>query len=541
MDSKPAFYGSMMSLALDLAPKKTRESTSKVRTGCSTCKARRVKCDEAKPICRRCALGDRKCQYNIERAAPPRNVITVYLPPTRSQPISFLHDRGLDFFHQNLAAKLDGQFDSKFWSRLVLQLSHSEPSIRHTVSAISAIYQDVESSLRHPAGYVNANPKAQQEWKTAVRSLSARIQAHPDSSFVPLVCCLLFICIEFLRGDVESSLLHVQSGLNILATLRRGTDAAAGLRPNLSSHDFKAVEDHIFPIFSRLSLLSCLIGRITPPIYAPIAEEDIPQEDLTDSRQRLYEISDSCIRFIGEAIIKAEMFQIDVDDLIRQVKLQTRLDAWCDQLDKLVQRLRAAGNPAKQDALNILLAHYKVIYIWLRVCTTAEETATDSYYTDFEELLHYAEQIAKAGVRIATPQLLSFDMQILGPLYYTALKCRYPAIRRRALEMLQLVPRREGVWNGHYAYITAKRVIELEEKHLNEQGLPDETLRVHGLPLPDDESRVYHLGELPFGFQRFDHSVVPSPACPGTVKAMFRTKPWGPLGEWQTITEYIKL
>jgi hypothetical protein len=149
-----------MTPGLDLAPKRTRESTSKVRTGCSTCKARRVKCDESKPICRRCTIGGRKCEYNTARAAPPpRNVITVYLPRTQSQPVFFVNDRGLDFFHQNLAAKLDGQFDSKFWSKLVLQLSHSEPSIRHAVSAISVIYQDVESSLRHPAGYVNANPR----------------------------------------------------------------------------------------------------------------------------------------------------------------------------------------------------------------------------------------------------------------------------------------------------------------------------------------------------------------------------------------------
>ncbi|KAH7142616.1 hypothetical protein B0J13DRAFT_555869 [Dactylonectria estremocensis] len=530
-----------MTPGLDLALKRTRESTSKVRTGCSTCKTRRVKCDEAKPICRRCAVKGRKCEYNIARAPPPRNVITVYLPPTRSQPVFFVNDRGLDFFHQNLAAKLDGQFDSKFWSKLVLQLSHSEPSIRHAVSAISVIYQDVELSLRHPAGYVNANPEAQQEWNTAVKSLSARIQTYPNSDLVPLVCCLLFICIEFLRGNVESSMLHVQSGFNILAALRCNSDAALGLGSNLSSNDLKAIEDHIVPMFLRLNVLCSLAGRITPPMYAPTTKEDSPQEDLTDSRRRLFEISDTCIRFIGEASLKAAMFQIDIDDLVEQVKLQTRLDAWCDQLDELLERMKAAGNPAKRDALNLLLVHYKVIYIWMRVCTTAGEMATDSYHTDFDELVYYAEQIAKPGVGMATPQPLSFDMQILGPLYYTALKCRHPAIRRRALEMLQLAPRREGLWNGHYAYVTAKRVIELEERHLNGQELPDETLRLHGLPLPDDTSRTYNLGDMPFDVRKFNHSIVPSPAYPGTLEAVFRTKPWGLLGEWQTTTEYIKL
>lgn len=527
-----------MTPRLDLAPRRTRESTSKVRTGCSTCKARRVKCDEAKPICRRCAVGGRNCMYNATNAIPPRrNVITIYLPPTQSQPTLFANDRGLDFFHQNLASKLDGQFDSKFWSRLVLQLSHSESSIRHAVLAISIIYQDVESSLQHPAGYVNSNPEGQREWNTAIKSLSTRIQVRPNSHLVSLVCCLLFTCIEFLKGNIESSLLHVQSGFNILAAIRHNSDSGFAI----SSHDLQAVEDHVVPIFSSLNVLCSLAARMMPPMYAPAAEEDSPHQNFTDSRRRLIGLSDTCIRFIHDASIKAAMFQIDFNDLVDQFKLQARLDAWRDQLNDLVERKRTAGSHDNQDALNLLLVHYKVTYIWLRVCTIAGEMAADSYHKDFEELVHYAEQFTKSGAERATPQPLSFDIQILGPLYYAALKCRHPTIRRRALELLKLAPRREGLWNGHHAYVTAKRLIEVEERHLNGQNLPDETSRVHGLPLPDDQSRIYNPGEVPFDFRKFDHSVVPSPACPGTLEAVFQTKPWGLLGEWQTTTEYIKL
>lgn len=197
--------------------------------------------------------------------------------------------------------------------------------------------------------------------------------------------------------------------------------------------------------------------------------------------------------------------------------------------------MHSADNALNSDALNLLMVQYKVVYIWLRVCTTAEESATDSYHTDFEELVHYA------GGRMETPQPMSFDVHILGPLFYTALKCRHPKLRRRALEMLQLAPRREGFWNAHHAYITAKRVIELEERYLNSQGLPDETSRLHGLPLPDDESRVYRTGETPADFQTFDHNIVPSPACPGTLEVLFRTKPWGLSREYQESTEYLKL
>ncbi|KAJ6024367.1 hypothetical protein N7540_005164 [Penicillium herquei] len=532
-----------MTPRLDIAPRRTRESTSKVRTGCSTCKTRRVKCDELKPICQRCAIGRRRCEYKTARAAPRRTVFTVYLPPTQIQPVFFVNYRGLDFFHQRIASKLDGQFDSQFWSKLVLQLSHSEPSVRHAVSAISIIYRDVESSLRHPAGYVNANPEAQQEWNTAARSLADRIETHPNSILVPLVCCLLFTCIEFLRGNGESSLLHVQSGLKILAALHNNDRQAPGLGSSLSAMDHKTTEDHIVPIFSRLNVLCSLAGIIIPPIYAPTAnlKEDSAHEDLGDSRQRLVEVLDLCIRFIHDAIPKAALFQINVDDLIEQAKLQARLEAWREELDNLLERMHATANPAKQDAVNILLVHYKIIYIWIQVCTTAGEMAIDSYHADFEELVHYAEQIGKPNMGMTTLQSLSFEMQTLGPLYFTALKCRHPIIRRRALEILQLSPRREGLWNAHYAYVTAKRVIELEERDLNGQELPNETSRVRGLPLPDDEARVYSLGDTPFDYRKFDHNVVPSPAYPGILEAVFQTKPWGEWGECQTIMEYIQL
>lgn len=323
-----------MTPGLDLAPKRTRESTSRVRTGCTTCKARRVKCDEATPQCRRCAVGGRKCEYSIARTTPTRNLITIYLPPTQLPPVLFVNDRGLEFFQRNLSSMLDGQLnsDSGFWSKLVLQLSHSEPSIRHAVSAVSFCYRDVELSLHDPAGYVNANPEAQLEWNKAIKSLSVRIQVNPNSSLVPLVCCLLFTCFEFLKGNTESSMLHIQNGFKILATQVRDSDGVSDRRSNFSSNDLTNIENHIVPMFSRLNILCTLAGRTTPQLYPTTARIDSPPESLADSRRQLFEISDTCIRFIREVSPKAAMLQADFQDIINQTKLQIRLDAWHEQV-----------------------------------------------------------------------------------------------------------------------------------------------------------------------------------------------------------------
>jgi hypothetical protein len=466
-----------------------------------------------------------------------RKVVTIYLPPAQSQPALFINDDGLDFFHQKLAVKLDGEFNSHFWSKLVLQLSHSEPSVRHAVSAISAIYQDVELSVKDPAGHMGSSPGAQKAWNCAIRSLSERIESKPNSNLVPLVCSLLFTCIEFFRGNVESSLLHVQSGFNILTSVR--TDGASISSPDteVEPEDLRAIEEHLVPMFSRLNLHCSVAGRLTPPMHNSKAGEGFPHEDLLDARNQLFEVSDACMRFILSVQPRVEAFELDIEDFVEQVKLQTRLDGWRNQLKELIERMRASGKPAKQHSIHLLLLHYKVIYIWIRVCSSAGEMAPDSYHADFEEIAYHAERIASTDDGFSAPDLLSFDFSTMGPLYYAALKCRYPTTRRRALEMLRFAPRRDGLWNSHHAYATAKRIIEVEESHLDERGLPLESSRVHGLPLPNDSSRIYKVGVPQPDLWRF----APSPVCPGTLEIEFHTKPWGPLGEWRITTEHINV
>ncbi|EJC97541.1 uncharacterized protein FOMMEDRAFT_162921 [Fomitiporia mediterranea MF3/22] len=40
-----------------------RPKYSRSKTGCLTCRKKRIKCDEVKPICRRCDYGQRECTW----------------------------------------------------------------------------------------------------------------------------------------------------------------------------------------------------------------------------------------------------------------------------------------------------------------------------------------------------------------------------------------------------------------------------------------------------------------------------------------------
>ncbi|TQS32088.1 hypothetical protein Golomagni_07605, partial [Golovinomyces magnicellulatus] len=66
----PRFTSPSSSSSSDEPKKRSRVSKPKVRTGCITCKIRRVKCDEVAPSCNRCTSTGRKCDGYGPRPKP---------------------------------------------------------------------------------------------------------------------------------------------------------------------------------------------------------------------------------------------------------------------------------------------------------------------------------------------------------------------------------------------------------------------------------------------------------------------------------------
>lgn len=108
-------------------PEHTRQKrwAPKSRSGCMTCKKRRIKCDEARPSCSRCTLSNRVCEYQT--------------PPT-SIPSSDSENTGCDQLETAVSSP-----------ELTRQRSSSEDSIEHLP----------------PVFFVNASPyKSQTEHQT---------------------------------------------------------------------------------------------------------------------------------------------------------------------------------------------------------------------------------------------------------------------------------------------------------------------------------------------------------------------------------------
>ncbi|KAK7720696.1 hypothetical protein SLS63_009690 [Diaporthe eres] len=154
--------GSMSGISIpSLQPSRTRKRacTSKVRTGCITCKERRVKCDEVKPTCLRCTRARQTCKgymplLSEPRPRKPEPVIRRLLPrqtASQSGGLAITVGRALpsirlngsdvlyfDFFRSEAVKELSGYLPSSFWSRIVLCETLTDSCIRHAILALGA-------------------------------------------------------------------------------------------------------------------------------------------------------------------------------------------------------------------------------------------------------------------------------------------------------------------------------------------------------------------------------------------------------------------
>ncbi|PTD02211.1 hypothetical protein FCULG_00012166 [Fusarium culmorum] len=444
----------MYSIPSQSPPASGRKGSKKVRTGCITCKIRKVKCDEAKPYCLRCIKTGRQCDGY--RPSPNSSPEPMALSPSQGFD-SPQQVHAFDHYRLRTAKVLSGAIDASFWGGVVLKMSTSEPAVRHAILAISSLHEAVETRSR--TNREVDTRFAFREYGNAITSLRNWGQRN-DPSLVPLLVCVLFICVEFLIDRDTAAQMHICQGRQILSTLNHGR-----------SPSMEMIKHVLVPIYARLSLSSFLFGSRPAPIPTHLRSwTDMPVmfSSLEEARYALYLMLDDTLQFTFAARHIIFDPNTDPQEIVRfqheQQRLLSQLNRWHAAFTVITSM--TPQSPALENTLNVIRIYHQSTLIYISIALDTGEMRFDNYTSNFATIISLASTILSSTPANSKPEPFSFETEIIPPVYWTAIKCRHPLLRRAALKLLtreQMRNRRENLWHAREASVIAARSIEIEE------------------------------------------------------------------------------
>lgn len=298
-----------------------------------------------------------------------------------------------------------------------------------------------------------------------------------------LLACILFICVECLRGDWQLAMRHYYAGMAI------ALDASQN---NNSSHQplqASGLRQQLLRFFNRLELLSQLFGHRPAYEYCVEPLRAVPTEfaSIVEARDSIVHLMNLSLRFIHSKTPRRSRAKIitSQDYAYRSILLGS-LQVWQQALSHFLET--NPQNPHLTQPATILQLHQIVTTTWLNRCLSPSETATDADIPLYQRAVSLAEtlqpQTQNQNQPPSCPSTFLLDMQTISPLYLLALKCRHAPTRRRAIALLRRSVRREGLWDSQKAAAVAARVVELEEEGLWPKD---------GSVLPGEEKRVWNV------------------------------------------------
>ncbi|KAF4627657.1 hypothetical protein G7Y89_g10501 [Cudoniella acicularis] len=466
--------------------KNSHTGKAKVKSGCRTCKIRKVKCDENRPACQRCVSTGRTCDgYGIWGGggnAPGQhrpigsNDIPCPVPvpvPVSALAASTVEKRYFEWFQHRTATKLPGAFVSSYWDMLVFQVGLSEPAVLHAVLALSSVHkrETLEGRSRNRGRKGDSVPDEQEQfmlrqYSKAIGYLQPHFSAKNSASIrVALVTCVVFVCMEFLRGRYQTAQAHLQNGLKLI-------------KENLPFRE--SIDDWILEVFFRLhvqvelfnqgSQHACLLLQASKPEHL-----DPTFRSLKHARKHMDQILDEIFYLTEQGHQHGIPNQAGYpSELLNHQKLiQAKLSSWLLTSQAYKDNLNSPMNVRDEMAFKLLHYFHTMAAIMTHAALwPACEWIFDSHTADFVSIILQAIKLRRVVPEDAVDIIgkghdLSrsiADMGWIPPLYYTAVKCRNHRVRLQAIKLLNSTDHGEGIWDPRSAACIARKVMEIEER-----------------------------------------------------------------------------
>ncbi|OLN80978.1 Transcriptional regulatory protein moc3-like protein 12 [Colletotrichum chlorophyti] len=463
-----------------------RSGTSRVKTGCTTCKIRRVKCDEARPFCTRCLSTGRKCDGYVApptinyswaqllRACPPQNVHSAIAQPNIDGAAAAA-ERAMNFYQRVAGPAFAGSLNKYFWNSVVLQVSNQEPVASHAVLALSSLYESYCKGEEKKRG----NSFAVWHYNHAIKLL----RTTTDRALI-LFVCVLFICIELLRNNHQDAIAHCRHGINILNEVHTESDF---------------LRNHVTPAIRYLSIVPYHYGA--DPNSFPILGKPLPSStsqisSASEGHARFVSLHLRMTRYLAnclESRLRCGHAGPDPDAKWTREFIIVDLETWHMSL----QALKARENLGEKDrdVLRLLEIRYIASKLNMETSVSDSELVYDKHLDKFRAILMLASQAAANNAQTFPDKTSQWGSECalelgFSPLMYPVVtKCRILKLRLEALRLMKKLLRPQcNIWEKSVTYLVARRVVEIEHGiHLggDDFGVPEGDGE-----LPPEENRV---------------------------------------------------
>ncbi|KAJ5125909.1 hypothetical protein N7526_008086 [Penicillium atrosanguineum] len=524
-----------------------RASKPKVRTGCFTCKTRRVKCDEAKPACARYIFPPPVPSYLFGLTL--FEMYEYWAKMRWLSPIQTLTGA------QSVGpgTRWRGYSRGGFFQGSVLKVSLVEPAIRQAMAAIGIVHEQAVLGRPHnPKEQGKSNEQVRRKrfdplnvpiqlYNRSIRAIIDKVISEPNS--LPLIAMIniLFTCFEYFQGNTETAAAHIRSGISLLQDFRETQGASVtpwGI--HYASFEARFMEMEIAPLLSvfNINVVPTGLKERANLIMNPV--DDCGRVILADRFHTLYEARVGLMDLItstvyhlkrSESAIKNDHYS-DSETTTVFEHVQLSLRRWRSSFDDLVRRQKDTWNKTQRRAADMIRIISHSTDYSVKSSQVAGECDWDSNRAMFEELIELTESILIDRFPDEISRTLALDSGMIFHLHIVAWKCRWPHIRRKGLDLLTRSPRREWQFEAQHYHAIFTRIMEIEEAHLRlpkgqspeDDVLPPERVRIHN----------FTVATQPVQPEKLDESEDP------VFAVTFWCKPWGLDSPWGLITENMQ-
>ncbi|KAL2068591.1 hypothetical protein VTL71DRAFT_14928 [Oculimacula yallundae] len=506
----------MSSTDLVKKPQATRQSHPKVRSGCLTCKLRKVKCDEGRPSCKRCRLFGVRCdgypppKKDAKAMQRPKAIL---LPKFQSSqaPLSLAspsltsfqsedESRYFEIFGKSTAYDIFPNVEMGRLRLMFLQACEARDAIRHAVIALGAL--DMTSRTRshyqtRDAARCDYGESASCHYQRAIQQYAkalkcAQLEGGTDLR-TTLMTSLIILAFEGWIGNHRVAVEQIRIGTELLAARKEQQE----LSP-ISNED----DAILARVFTRLSILLKAPGNDRPsppstPALLPPLKIELPEslQNMPAAFSSLGEanffyglIVQFAVVFVSQGLARIArpgtllgtiprtyIASVVVDTIPpevtkAQIILTNCLHSWMAAFIPLKTSIEFAQVEQKKACITLEL-QMKAIYMGTIKSLAYDEMAFDAYYDIYKDMIDLCEALLNCSGASRVPKFC-FDSGVIIPLWLTGHKCRDPALRARVIALLLGFPRREGVWDSVFAGLVVEVVRGFEEEFLEGGMVP---------------------------------------------------------------------